>query len=397
VGGEDWLSVAFYVDFTHSEDQPFNELAARLDQAQAAAASTGRGKGVYASFGAADEIRCGDFIFIAAPGGARLGGSDGLRMRWRLTSQHGMTILLANMPEHHASCPNQSIQASSTILMELGFQRVWELMQEYVAALGGEIKRNRLSRVDPCVDFSGLDVGELCRICNSDWFISKAKHGPNPYRINGKPSGFTVGKTPLLLRVYDKLLESRKDVSKYALLMCRRFGGIEPEHATRVEYQLSRTTLKKYGVDTVEDWIAKRSTILQRIAYGWFRLTDGPLDRRHTERSLVHPFWNRIAKGFAEVYGPSADLELKPLPKLEVDTSRLVKQVLGVLIGVFARTEKPITDNDKFLREARFALSDVIGDRDMAAEVRRKMILLGIDVPQELEAVSSSHFLNKPF
>jgi hypothetical protein len=397
VGSEDWLSVSFYVDFTHSHEDGFTDLALRLDQAQAAAASTGRGKGIYATFGAPDEVRCGNYVFIAAPGGARLGGSDGLRMRWRLSSQHGMSVLLANMPEQHASCPNLSIQCTSTTLMERGFGRVWELMQEYVTTLGGEIVRNRLSRVDPCVDLRDVDISELCQICNSEWFITRAKYGPNPFRVNGRASGFTVGKTPLLLRVYDKLLECAKDPNKYRLYICSRFEGIEPERATRIEYQLSRTILKKYGVDSVEDWIAKRSTILQQITHQWFRLTEGPLDRRHTERALTHPLWTQIAEAFVDVYGPSAKLELKPLPKLEVDNSRLVKQVLGVLVGVFARAEKPITDNDKFLREVKFALKDVIGDRDMAAEVRRKMILLGIDVPPELEELSQNHFLNAPF
>jgi hypothetical protein len=243
VGCEDWLSVSFYVDFTHSDETGFSALAARLDQAQAAASSTGRGKGVYATFGASDEVRCGNYVFIAAPGGARLGGSDGLRMRWRLSSQHGMTVLLANMPEHHASCPNLSIQCTSTTLMERGFGRVWELMQEYVTALGGSIIRNRLSRVDPCVDLRDVDISELCQVCNSEWFINRAKYGPNPFRVNGRASGFTVGKTPLLLRVYDKLLECVKDPNKYRLFICSRFEGLEPEQATRIEYQLSRTIL----------------------------------------------------------------------------------------------------------------------------------------------------------
>jgi hypothetical protein len=112
---------------------------------------------------------------------------------------------------------------------------------------------------------------------------------------------------------------------------------------------------------------------------------------------LTHPLWTRIAKAFVDVYGTSAQLDLKPLPKSEVDNSRLVKQALGVLIGVFARAEKPIINNDKFLREVKFAFKDVIGDRDMAAEVRRKMILLGITVPTELEELSESHYLNVPF
>lgn len=389
--------MTFCVDFTHNEGQDFKHLANVLDQAQAAAVCTGRGKGIYATFGAADEVRCGEYVFIASPSGARLGGNGGLRMRWRLASQHGMTVLLANMPEKHDSCPNLSIQASSTVLMERGFRRVWELMQEYVVALGGKAVHNRLSRVDPCVDLRDISAPELCKVCNSDGFITRAKYGPNPFRVNGRASGFTVGKTPLLLRVYDKLLESYSDSNKYRLYICSRFEGIEPEQATRVEYQLSRSTLKKYGVDTVEDWIEKRSTIVHRITNQWFRLTDGPLDRRHTERAITHPLWARICEAFAEVYDASADLELKPMPNREVDNSRLVKQVLGVLIGVFARAEKPITNNEKFLREARFALNEVIGDRDMAAEVRRKMILLGIDVPRELEELNSSHFLNAPF
>ncbi|QEG36188.1 replication initiation factor domain-containing protein [Bythopirellula goksoeyrii] len=388
LGGEDWLGVSFYVDFTRSDESSdstgFDSLARTLDQAQAAAVDLERAKDNYIQVGAADEVMLGKHAFIVAPSGARLGGKGGLRMRWRLHSQHGLTVLIANMPEVHSSCPNVSIQASSEPLMRWGFSKVWGLMQDYIASMGGDIERNRLSRVDACVDLPEIEVGKFCEICNSEWFITRAKHGPNPYRQNGHATGFTVGKTPLLLRVYDKLRECGRESVKFCLLVDRGWAVV-PESVTRVELQLSRTTLKKYGVDTVEDWINMRATILDKVIRSWFRLTDGPIDRRHTDRTAMHPLWENVCNAFTHCFGESDNLPLVPLPKQSVNMSKQVKQVVGILVGIFARIGKPIIDNEKFFREADFAMRDVVADRDLCAEVRRKMMKLGVPVPPVMD------------
>jgi len=380
-GGEDWLSVAFYVEFSS-----FEELALRLDTAQTAAKEMEREPGCQVCVNAPDEVRFGETAFVVDPGGRRLGGAKGLGMRWSLHSQHRLTVLIANMAKPKSACPNLNIQCTSEPLMRLGFRKVWELMQSYIEAMGGTLvdARNRLSRVDACVDLAGIDVKELCLPCKSGWFVTRAKYGPNFYCEGLRDTGFVVGKAPQLLRVYDKLGESRRDPFKRSLLIERRWGVL-PDAATRVEMQLGRTTLKRYGVDTVEDWIEKRGAVVENVLSNWFRILSGPVDRNHTERASIHPHWETVQSAFTSCYGEAGDIELKPLPKQEVDTSKQVKQVIGLFVGMFARIGSIITSNEKFFRESSRAIREVAGNRELRAEVRRKMILLGVPIPPEID------------
>jgi hypothetical protein len=69
---------------------------------------------------------------------------------------------------------------------------------------------------------------------------------------------------------------------------------------------------------------------------------------------------------------------LRPLPKLSINTSRQVAGIIGICRGMFARVGKYIDDNEKFIREVEVAIRDGVSNRDMAAEVRRKALELGV-------------------
>jgi hypothetical protein len=372
-GGEDWLTVNFYV-----EHQAFEALAAQLDDAQHAAASAILGK---------DEVQLGDVRFIMAPRGSRQGaGSKAVQMRWRMQSEHGLTLLLLNRATAHATLANVQARATSLLLMRFGFDRVWDLMQYCVEALHADIVRNKLSRVDACVDLPGLHVADLSRPFNQGWVISRSRlRGSysvgtfmNDYLVGKDSTGFTVGKSPLMLRVYDKLRESQLDPQKLAVLDAQRWMG-RPSCATRVEFQLQREKLKRFGVDTVEDWLRFRRQILDELTSNWFRLTAGPVDRKHADRTEIHPAWIDVQQAFAAWTGEPSRQELKPLPKVWVDTSRQYAMVVGILKGNFAKVGKDIRDNEQFYREVMFAIRQTVGDRDMATEIARKALELGTD------------------
>ena len=379
-GGEDWLSVNFYVNFPE-----FDDLSHKLDLAQAAAVDLASKSHSDETPAFNDVIKAEGIRFIVSPRGARLGGTGGLGMKWRLQSQHGLSVLIANMSEAHKSVPNVSVTATSLPLMHWGFDQVWPMMQDYIGALGGETRQNKLSRVDACVDLAGIGVEEFCGPFSRDWIVSRARQRDSyeaglfasQHRAGRRPTGFAVGKSPLRLRVYDKLLESSKSPEKLALLVARRWGT-RPVKATRVEVQISREKLKQLGVDSVEDWISKRTAILEKLTTSWFRITGGPVERNHADRSAENPIWTRTRNAFSEWSGARLSSELDPLPKLEIDTSKQMAQILGSFVGMFARVGKQIADNEMFFREVEFAIRDTVGRREMAAEVRRRALELGV-------------------
>lgn len=304
-------------------------------------------------------------------------------MRWRLVAENGLVLLLMNRGTSHKTMPNMSVRATSFMMMQLGFQQVWGLMQYCVEAMGGEIVANKVSRVDPCVDLPGTPIDEFMEPFHRNWFVSRTRSRANyavgvfinEYLQGKQHTGFTVGKSPIMCRVYDKLIESQRDLQKLAILKATRWGGL-PECATRVEFQIERTKLKYFGIDTVEDWIAKRADVVEELTSNWLRLTDGPVDRKHAYRTPMHPIWELTRRTFFEVYGNPPGEVLTPLESLEINASRFVASAVGNLRGMFARVGKDIRNNEQFEREALAAIRDGIRDRDMAAEVTRKALEL---------------------
>jgi hypothetical protein len=372
-GSEDWLSVNLHV--THSR---FEELSNALDAAQRAATLGSKGE---------DEIQIGDLRFIVADRGARQGrGKKSIFMRWKLTGENGLVLLLMNKPDVSKAVANVAARATSLLLMRYGFDRVWQMMQYCVEQLGGVIEANKLSRVDPCVDLSGVPIIQFVEPFAKNWIVSRARNRANyatgtfvnEYLQAKQHTGFTVGRSPCLCRIYDKLVESRSDVLKLAVLEATRWGGM-PSHASRVEFQIERAKLKQLGIDTVEHWIAKRADVIDELTTNWLRLTDGPVDRRHADRSGMHPVWQKTREAFFAWCGDSTGQELLPLPKLDIKPSRQVNLAIGILKGLFARVGKVIEDNEQFFREVDFAIRDAVHERDldMAWEVERKSKELG--------------------
>lgn len=372
-GSEDWLTVNFHVNHSH-----FEELAKSLDDAQRAAA-VGDSKN--------DEIQVGDVRFMVASRGAKQGrGDKSIYMRWRLVSEYGLVLLLMNMPKAHKTMPNVTARATSLLLMRFGFHRVWESMQYCIEQLGGVIEKNKLSRVDACVDLPGIPIIDFVEPFSKNWVVSRSRLRSNyavgtfvnEYLQGKRHTGFTIGKSPLLCRVYDKLVESQFDIQKQAILEATRWGGA-PEHATRVEFQIERQKLKQFGIDSVDDWKSKRAEVVHELMTNWLRLTDGPVDRKHADRSNMHPVWQRTREAFFAWCGESTGEELQPLPKLDVKPSRQVNMAIGILKGLFARVGKDIEDNDQFFREVNFVIREAVHERDldMASEVARKSRELG--------------------
>jgi hypothetical protein len=371
-GQEDWLTVNLHVNFAE-----FEKLARKLDDAQIGATKDIKGD---------DEVQFGNIRFLVAARGARQGsGKNTIFMRWRLTAENGLVVLVMNRGESHRTMPNVSVRATSLLLMRAGFNRVWELMQYCVVSMGGDIVANKVSRVDPCVDLAGTDISEFVEPFNQRWVVSRSRAQAkyaigtfvNEYLASKRHTGISIGKAPLMCRVYDKLVESQRDVQKLAVLEASRWGGM-PECATRVEFEVHRAKLKQFGVDTVEDWIAMRGDILDVLTRDWLRLTAGPVDRNHANRSSIHPVWQKTRDAFFAWCGRPCGHELRPLPKLEINSSRQVAMVIGIFCGMFARVGKDIYDNEKFFREVEAAIRDGVGDSDMSARVARKALELGV-------------------
>jgi hypothetical protein len=202
-----------------------------------------------------------------------------------------------------------------------------------------------------------------------------------------KPTGFVVGKSPLKVRVYDKFRESNHVLEKISAVVSYRWGYWTTK-AVRVEFSIRRERLKKFGVDTVEHWFAKRAAICEELCTKCFRLTNGPVDPNHADRSETLPEWLLAQAAFAEWTGKPDYINLKPLPVQNVPAMNLLLQIVGLGKSYLAKTGSKIDSNEMFIDEVMRAVLTLIELEDMPAEVWRRVVELGL-APTDLKQLGN--------
>jgi hypothetical protein len=364
-GGEDWLD--FALDLNHSR---FKQLAERLDQAKQLAEQGG----------VAQQVLRGHTYSIG-PGAGTGKGRKRVHYRWRLVADNGLTILLMNREKHHETMANALASARSVLLMSEGPERVWQQIQDALEDLGAKLVANKLSRVDACIDLPGVKVEQFTRPYAEGHYVTRARKAAEheyeemftdlsgaTYRLGSRSTGVTVGSCDILLRIYDKAHELRFQPEKRHLMLHRRWG--EPViHASRVEFQVRRERLKSLGVDSFNDWLAKRGKVLEYLTEKWFRFTEGPYNSKHSGRTPTLGAWQLVQRRAQEWAGQPAGTPLVPIyaepPRLE----QFVRQAIGVMVTAMARENVRVTSNGHFLDELIERVEEVIDARDMAAEV----------------------------
>ena len=191
------------------------------------------------------------------------------------------------------------------------------------------------------------------------------------------PTGFVVGQGNLVLRAYDKVRESNLIPEKIAAVVGCRWGYWTAT-ASRVEFQIRREILKDFGVDTVADWFAKRAEICEYLCTQWFRLTSGPVDRDHSDRSETLDVWLKVQRAFAMWAGKPDYICFEPLAPEECQPTHLLQQVIGLLVSYYARTGTKIHSTPHFLEVATAKLTKLIGPRDVVAAIQRRALELGL-------------------
>jgi hypothetical protein len=284
--------------------------------------------------------------------GFNRGGDAGQHLEFKL-SYHDVNIGLSRERVGTDRQPNFYAELTGRNCLLLGAAEGYQLMRKLVRTLGGIVQWERIARVDFCLDVGGLDTRSLQTVVEAKQFITTAKNvQPHGNVIGDKKTGFSVGKRPLRLVVYDKIcqLATKNDALYLQAMIDRRYGGIRPEKATRVEFQTSRHWLRKQGVDSPDDVFRLAGAIVGKLSHQWFRLTDEPVDRKHNNQGRVAtlPAWMGIGVGLAQVFGQPMG-ELIPIQRERVRPERLIRQGFGCLISAMLQIGRPCENLDDVL------------------------------------------------
>jgi len=145
----------------------------------------------------------------------------------------------------------------------------------------------RVSRIDLAVDWQPGKREWLPALRDLDRFVTKAAHrradgGFQAHKVRERFTGFTFGRTPLLVRIYDKQEEIKaSDKAWFRTAVWPRCPDFDPDAPVwRVEAQISRKSLKtmRFGeseqaVCDADQVLAVAPSIWSHVLGRWLRLT----------------------------------------------------------------------------------------------------------------------------
>ena len=270
--------------------------------------------------------------------GMKRGKSGGVYFHYQLLYK-GITICLARHSSGSGENANVFVALRGTDCLIHGALEAYATVNGLLSRLGaGPVQEEKISRVDLRLDVTGLPVGAFKDLIDSRHFISRVRMiRAWENKANGAYTGVTIGNRPRLLRIYDKIEEQRPkyDAEVHRALVDRCWGGSEPEYATRVEYQLGRTYLKRYGVHSVADLLSMLGSLLKQLTTEYFRFTCESVVSadKHQSRAEVHPLWVAIESAFLEHAQVPAQ-KLVPIRYELVQPRKLLAMAMGCLVGV---------------------------------------------------------------
>lgn len=311
-GGEDTADWGWLVSIPETKLAELRETLSRAQKAAQADDVQGA------------QVVVGALPFLVRPGGARVGV---MYFPWVLAT-NGWTLSLMDREKPIGETPNVRIHVGSMVLMAFGLEEVYRMARGVVESMGGEIIGEKLSRIDPCLDVLGVPVTEFVQPFASGQVVRRGKKC-GVFWDGSDPTGLTVGRGAVMLRIYDKLAECEQSGPKFDVLLQMRYGGEIPAAATRVEFQLRRKVLKELSIETVSDWIAKRASVLDYLTAHWFRLTSEEVDRENTQRAGPSSLWQRVCEGFSSWAGVAL------LPAVRDRVKRQVLEVGGLMRQAF--------------------------------------------------------------
>jgi hypothetical protein len=260
LSGIDTLEVCFYLSPTQSCALDFEALLARKEALRAA------------RFRQPEEIRIGSESFLLQVYGSSSGYPLVFSNPWAVIAYGAR-----NTPQFYVKFLSQGL-----------WQYGWvELIGKFIswATDSGFVMDapERVSRADFCFDYwlGGVDF-------NHDCFVSLSAKDAN-YREHRKNQTFDFGKGALKLRVYDKIAEIEQQSGKtfFFDLWKEKLG------VWRIEWQVRKPLLKRFGVRTIEGLQDQAGDLLTYLstAHDTLRIPTADSNR---SRWPLHPLWQDV-------------------------------------------------------------------------------------------------------
>lgn len=215
--------------------------------------------------------------------------------------------------------PSFRVKFRSKALWQHGAQSMHDWFQAWAERIGFfAIRPESLSRVDFTFDY------ELAEPDFNENSVVSLSAKDNKYRDNGKLNGLVYGKSDVVLRIYDKVLEIQEQSQKSWFF---QLWGIS-EDVWRIEWQTRQNHLRRFGIRTFADLYAQQGDLLRYLSesHDTLRLAGADTNR---SRWPLHPLWVDLQERIREFECQGIWREIDEQEALEERMMRLAISVYG--------------------------------------------------------------------
>ncbi len=269
--------------------------------------------------------------------------------RYYLTS-NGVSLLINALQTD--SQPDVKIVYGYESLVHSDLETEHNKIVTCLATAGFVITQEKLGRVDL----------QITANVNFDEFAAAFRSGRVVTRVR-KPAFYTEnsagglrltsfrGGCDLQVAIYDKMLECLEKKNEKKLDDLSSIID-ERRQLTRVEFRFRRPALKRFGLETVQDFVDHLPAIIEYLTVKWFRVLSSDKVRGRENKQACSDVWKHYQDAFQEVFckGLLSDQRLTVRQYKTIDTRALVLQGLGCLSTELAIMENELTE-DEFRQE----------------------------------------------
>lgn len=263
-----------------------------------------------------------------------------------------ITLMFSNH-KADAPFPNCRIEIGSVSCWEPGWEYIFYRLCSWLKIYGASIKQEKISEFHITADLLDVDFTETGFDDRFQWITRS-----NKWKVEGEfddSNYIAFGKGDMMLRVYDKTAEIKRNGAKSAIFhsIWRKQINRTPEHVTRIEYQMRRPVFKEFQINTVADLRRNQNSVWQYCVSQWSRFCSDKVDRKNKnhQRSATAFIWS-VVQALKFKKGRIYKLVRKKVLLSNIDS--LKKQAAGCLLSVCAALGQ---DHDDFIGHITTAFS----------------------------------------
>jgi len=244
-----------------------------------------------------------------------------------------MDVALDNKLPGYSS-PSVYLQMKSAFIWSAGLVEAYLQVRKLVEWLcKGAVYGEQVSRVDIFADFEWAEGFEAADVKK---FVTHLRVRAY-YQPDKSLSGFSLGKGDLVCRIYDKSYDARR-TGKHWLFDQWCVGRDAP--VWRVEFQLRRKKLVRFGVESFEDVITECQALWDHCSQKAVRMCE--IIGSNVTRRPPTPFWNGAQAARFELCDDVPLIDLPPVERYGQSAEQVISQING-LIKSYAR-QNNVTD-----------------------------------------------------